>query len=214
LADTRTEILHRLARAAEYRDDITGRHAERVGLLSSLIAAELGWEAQDVDFLRRTAPLHDIGKIGIPDGILRKPGRLTPDEYRIVQEHTVIGASILGGSHHRILQMASKIARGHHERWDGLGYPDALSGEHIPAEARIVAVADVFDVLSHSRPYKGAVNPAETLDRILQDRGSHFDPSVVDALQTIFHRAGPRRFMEAVDPIDPSRDITPKAIAL
>jgi cyclic di-GMP phosphodiesterase len=207
LADTRTEILHRLARAAEYRDDITGRHAERVGLMASLIAEELGVGTHDVDLIRRTAPLHDIGKIGVPDAVLRKPGSLTADEFVMMKAHTTIGAQILGGSRHRILEVAAAIARGHHERWDGGGYPDGLEGREIPREARIVTVADVFDTLSHARPYKGAVPPERALAIILEDRGTHFDPEVVAAFEALYDRVGPAHFHELADPIDPLRDI-------
>ena len=128
LADTKTEILHRLARAAEYRDDVTGRHAERVGLLASLLGSELGLDAKACDLIRRTAPLHDIGKIGVPDFVLRKPGRLTEEEHRVMQTHTTVGAEILGGSAHEILATAATIARSHHERCEGGGYPDGLGG--------------------------------------------------------------------------------------
>lgn len=208
LADTRTEILHRLARAAEYRDDITGRHAERVGLMASLLGAELGLDTQACDLIRRTAPLHDIGKIGVPDSVLRKPGPLTEQETEIMQTHTTVGAQILGGSSHRILSVAATIARGHHERWDGAGYPDGIKGREIPLDARIVAVADVFDVLTHERPYKKAYPLEGARQIIVEDSGIHFDPDVVEALTVIYDRVGPDQILGLADPIDPTRDIT------
>lgn len=207
LADTRTEILHRLARAAEYRDDITGRHAERVGLLSSLIGSELGMDIRTVDLFRRTAPLHDVGKIGVPDSILRKPGRLTATEFELMKTHTTIGAEILGGSDRKLLQVAGAIALGHHERWDGEGYPRALGGTDIPIEARIVSVADSFDTLTHDRPYREATPPAEAVEEILRCRETMYDPDVVDAFQRICRRVGADDLPALMDPIDPNRDI-------
>jgi len=206
LADTRAEILHRLARAAEYRDDTTGRHAERVGLLSSLIGAELGLGLREVELIRRTAPLHDIGKIGVPDSILQKPGRLTDAEFEMMKTHTTIGQQILGGSRNRILAVASSIAIAHHERWDGDGYPHGLRGEDIPLEARIVAVADVFDSLTHTRPYKRAFPLEEALAEIDLNDGSQFDPNVVRAFLTIRERVGLENILELADPLDPLRD--------
>jgi len=207
LADTRSEILHRLARAAEYRDDVTGRHAERVGMLSSLVARELGFGHRDVDIIRRTAPLHDVGKIGVPDAILRKPGALTPSEFELMKTHTIIGEEILGGGRHRILSMAAEIARSHHERWDGDGYPDGLEGEEIPLPARIVSVADTFDTLSHNRPYKDAVSVEDALAEIRRCAGGHFDPRVVEAFEAICQRVGPQHFTSLSDPVDPHSDI-------
>jgi putative two-component system response regulator len=190
LADTRSELLHRLARAAEYRDDVTGRHAERVGLLSSQIASELGMAPAEVDLIRRTAPLHDVGKIGVPDAILRKPGGLTPSEYQLIKTHTVIGAQILGGSRHRILQVAAEIAESHHERWDGKGYPRGLKGEDIPLSARIVSVADTFDTIVHMRPYKEALPIEAAIAEIARCAGDQFDPGVAEAFQAIILRVG------------------------
>jgi putative two-component system response regulator len=206
LADTRSEILHRLARAAEYRDDVTGRHAERVGMLSSQIAAELGLPPREVDIIRRTAPLHDVGKIGVPDAILHKVGRLTPTEFEIMKTHTTIGAQILGGSSHRLLEVARGIALCHHERWDGLGYPHGRVGRDIPLEARIVSVADTFDTIAHHRPYKPALTPKEALAEILRCRGKHYDPDVVDAFAKITERVGMENIHGLADPLDPLRD--------
>jgi putative two-component system response regulator len=206
LADTRSEILHRLACAAEYRDDVTGRHAERVGLLSSRLAAELGLPPREVDIIRRTAPLHDIGKIGVPDAILRKVGRLTPGEFEIMKTHTTIGAQILGGSSHRLLEVAREIALCHHERWDGLGYPYGRRGSDTPLEARIVAVADTFDTIAHNRPYKAALPPRDAVAEIVRCRGTHYDPDTVDAFLAIVERVGVEDVFGLADPLDPLRD--------
>jgi putative two-component system response regulator len=176
------EVLDRLAAAAEFRDDDTGQHTQRVGAIAARLAATLGLDAEQVELVRRAAPLHDVGKIAIPDKILRKPDRLTEGEFEIMKAHTTVGAHILSGGCSPLVQMAERIARSHHERWDGTGYPDGLRGEQIPIEARIVSVADVLDALSHARPYR----PAWTTDRILllirNGRGTHFDPAVADAL--------------------------------
>ena len=175
--------------------------------MASLLGAELGLDTQACDLIRRTAPLHDIGKIGVPDSVLRKPGRLTEVETAIMQTHTTAGAQILGGSSHRILSVAATIARGHHERWDGSGYPDGLQGQDIPRDARIVAVADVFDVLTHERPYKVAYPLEGALQIIVESSGLHFDPDVVEALKVIYDRGGPDQILGLADPIDPMRDI-------
>lgn len=206
LADTRGEILHRLARAAEYRDDVTGRHADRVGFLAGEIATELGLASAEVDLIRRTAPLHDIGKIGVPDAVLRKPGRLTRAEYDLMKSHTTIGAQILGGSRHRILQVAAEIAGAHHEQWDGGGYPGGLAGEAIPLAARIVAVADTFDTIAHGRPYKDALAPESAAEEVVRCAGSHFDPAVVEAFQAVIVRMRPGGLHGSADPMDVSRD--------
>jgi putative two-component system response regulator len=207
LADTRSELLHRLAQAAEYRDDATGRHVERVGLLSAALAAQMGMDAREVDLIRRTAPMHDIGKIGVPDSILHKIGPLTPTEFELMKMHTTIGARILGGSRHRLLTVARDIALCHHERWDGAGYPGGRSGEAIPVHARIVAVADTFDALAHTRPYKEALPPAMALAEVVRCSGTQFDPAVVAALQALSDREGSDIF-RLLDPIDPLRDTT------
>ena len=195
-ADIRTEILRRLALVAEYRHDITGRHADRVGLLSSALATELGLPPAEADLIRRAAPLHDVGKIGVPDAILRKPGPLTPEETAIVRGHTTIGAEILGGSPHRILDVARTIAVSHHERWDGSGYPEGRAGADIPQVARIVAVADAFDTITHERAYEPAASPAAAFEEIGRCRGSQFDPEVVDALRAIVGRLGLDRILD------------------
>jgi putative two-component system response regulator len=185
LAEAQLEILKRLARAAEYRDDVTGQHAERVGALSAVLAEELALPREQVELIRLAAPLHDVGKIGIPDAILMKPGALTPEEYAMMKTHTDVGARILSGSSFPILKTAEIIARSHHERWDGKGYM-GMSGETIPIEGRIVAVADVFDSLTNERPYKGALSVDDTVAIIREERGGHFDPAVVDAFMRAF----------------------------
>jgi putative two-component system response regulator len=175
------EILHRIALAAEYRDDITGRHTERVGVISSLIARSLGREDEFCQELRHTAPLHDVGKIGIPDAILLKPGKLDAEEWRIMQTHTLIGGRILGGSRLPLLADAETIAITHHERWDGRGYPRGLAGSVIPLVGRIVSVADTFDAMTTERPYKRPM-PVENAVRIIEEeKGRQFDPDAVEA---------------------------------
>ncbi len=190
LADAKAEILHRLAIAAEYRDDITGRHAERVGALSSRIGQAMGLSAEVSSLLRRAAPLHDVGKIGIPDAILMKPGPLTPQEFGVMKSHTVIGARILSGSDFPLLKQARTIALTHHEHWDGRGYPRGLAGVDIPLSGRILAVADVFDCLIHERPYKQAFTHDDALATILEERGAHFDPAVVDGFLEVLAATG------------------------
>ena len=175
------ETLDRLARAAEARDDDTGRHTARVGATSALLARELGWSVEDADRLERAAVLHDVGKIGIPDGVLLKPGRLDAAELAVMRTHTTAGAAILAGSDHALLQVAEAIALTHHERWDGAGYPRGLAGATIPPAGRIVAVADVFDALTHARPYKAAWPVADAVAEIAWQAGRQFDPAVVAA---------------------------------
>lgn len=181
LEEARLETLRRLALAAEYRDDETFEHTERVGHTCALIARELGLPEADITVLRQAAPLHDIGKLGISDSILLKPGKLTPKEFAQIQRHTTDGAKILSGSDSAVLQLAEQIALGHHERWDGTGYPNRLTGDAIPLFARIVALADVFDALTHARPYKRAWTVEDAVAEINRLRGTHFDPAIVDA---------------------------------
>ena len=180
LEDAQLETMDRLAVAAEYRDDDTGEHAARVGEMAARIARRLGMDEDEIAQLRRAAPLHDVGKIGVSDTILLKPGRLTPDEFDAMKKHTSIGAQILSGSTAVCLQMAEVIARTHHERWDGRGYV-GLSGDDIPLYGRIVAVADVFDALTSERPYKSAWTTPDALAEIRAQSGSQFDPAVVEA---------------------------------
>jgi putative two-component system response regulator len=179
LEQARHEILDRLALAAEFRDDDTGKHTLRVGLVSARIAEAMGQRDGAVQLLRRAAPLHDVGKIGIPDAVLLKPGKLDPDEWAVMQRHTTIGAGIVGRSKAPVLREAELIARSHHERWDGSGYPAGLVGEAIPFESRIVSVADVFDALTHERPYKAAWPLNDALREIERQAGAAFDPAIV-----------------------------------
>ncbi len=181
LAAAQMEILERLARASEYRDDDTGQHTQRVGLVSALIAGALNLPSARVEIIRRAAPLHDVGKIGVPDNILLKPGRLTPEEFEIIKPHTTIGAALLSGGRSEMVLVAESIALTHHERWEGSGYPACLKGEEIPIEGRIVSVADVFDALSHDRPYKKAWPLEEAVAEIERNAGRQFDPEVVAA---------------------------------
>jgi putative two-component system response regulator len=185
LAEARIEILQRLALAAEYRDDETGQHTQRVGMLASMLAQAIDRPAEEIDLLRLAAPLHDVGKIGIPDLILLKPGKLSIDEFTVMKSHTLIGGQILAGSRFSILQIAQQIALSHHERWDGMGYPHGLSGERIPLAARITAIADVFDALTHARPYKAAWTLDRALEMIKQERDRHFDPALASAFLSI-----------------------------
>jgi putative two-component system response regulator len=182
LEEARVEVLNRLARAAEFRDDESGRHTLRVGRLAGRIAQVLGVPEETQQLIARAAPLHDIGKIGIPDAVLLKVGRLDPEERAIMETHVTIGAEILSGSRFPLLQLAEEIALSHHERWDGLGYPRGLGGSEIPLAGRIVAVADVFDALTHDRPYKRAWTVRDTLAEIAMCAGTQFDPAVVEVL--------------------------------
>ena len=175
------ELLERLARAGEFRDDETGQHTRRVGELAARIARALGRPADEVEMLRVAAPLHDIGKIGIPDSVLLKPGGLTPAERALMETHTTRGGAILAQGGSPLVRMAERIACAHHERWDGAGYPAGLAGEAIPLEARIVAVADVADALSSDRPYRPALTPAQVRAYIADEAGRHFDPAVARA---------------------------------
>ena len=178
------EIIERLAKAAEFRDDNTGQHTERVGQMAALIARQVGLPDAQVSLIRRAAPLHDVGKIGIPDTILLKLGKLTEDEFEVVKTHTTIGARILSGSRFPILRLAEEIAFSHHERWDGYGYA-GIRRESIPLAGRIVAVADVFDALTQQRPYKQAWPVTEAIAEIERQRDRHFDPVLVDAFMRI-----------------------------
>jgi putative two-component system response regulator len=187
LEQARLEILDRLALAAEYRDDTTQEHAWRIGRTCALLALGLGLPEGEVELMRRAGPLHDIGKIGVPDAILLKPGKLTDEEFEQIKTHTTIGAEILSGSRSPLLRMAERIALTHHEHWDGGGYPGALSGEQIPLPGRIVAVADVFDALTHERPYKDAWPVKEAVAEIFHQAGRQFDPVVVKAFLKLDH---------------------------
>ncbi len=184
------EIIERLARAAEFRDDNTGQHTERVGQMAALLARQLGLPDPQVSLIRRAAPLHDVGKIGIPDAVLLKLGKLTLEEFELVKTHTTIGARILSGSRFGVLRLAEEIAFSHHERWDGDGYV-GIRQDQIPLAGRIVAVADVFDALTQKRPYKAAWPIAEAIAEIERQRTRQFDPEIVDAFLRVIEQQSP-----------------------
>ena len=180
LHDTRLEIIHRLGRAAEYRDNETGLHIIRMSRYSETLGRLAGMDAAEAELLLHASPMHDIGKIGIPDRILLKPGRLDADEWAIMQTHARIGADLLDGHPAPLLRMARDIALTHHEKWDGSGYPDGRQGEDIPLVGRVVAVADVFDALTSARPYKPAWSVEQAVGYLAEQRGRHFEPRLVD----------------------------------
>jgi putative two-component system response regulator len=186
--EAQIETLELLARASDYRDDDTGQHAQRVGHLSALLAKEMELDADEVYLLRRAAPLHDVGKIGTPDAILLKPGRLTDEEFDVIKQHTTIGAGILAGSTFPVLQRAQEIALYHHENWDGTGYM-GLEAETIPLSARIVHVVDVLDALTHERPYKKAWPIEDALQELVDLKETMFDATCVDGLLRL-HEGG------------------------
>jgi CHASE2 domain-containing sensor protein len=181
LRDAQFEIITRLAQAAESRDGDTGAHIHRIGYLCERLALQIGLDASRANMLRHASALHDVGKIGIPDGVLLKPGALEKDEWTVMQSHTAKGAEILAGSTSPLIQMAEAIARTHHERWDGTGYPHGLKGEEIPLEGRICAICDVYDALGSKRPYKEAWPLERVFSEIAIGAGSHFDPALVAA---------------------------------
>lgn len=181
LERTQFEIIERLAAATEYRDDDTHAHTHRVGDMASTIAKIMGLDAQLVHDINFAAQLHDVGKIGISDTILLKPGKLTEEEYEIMKKHTIMGANILKGGSTSVMRMAEEIALTHHERWDGKGYPHGLAGEDIPIAGRIVSVVDVWDALTHSRPYKEAWPVEKAINLIRDNAGTQFDPQVAHA---------------------------------
>jgi putative two-component system response regulator len=185
LDQARLESVERLARLAEYRDDATYEHPQRVGRTAALLADRLGLSPEAVETIRRAAPLHDVGKVGVPDRILLKPGRLTASEFELMKSHTLIGGEILAGSSWPVLKIAEEIALSHHERWDGTGYPDGKVEEEIPITGRIVIVADNFDALTHTRPYAEAWDAEKAAAEIRRMSGQHFDPQVVDAFGSL-----------------------------
>jgi putative two-component system response regulator len=188
LEQAQVEIVNRLAKAGDFRDEDTGEHTYRVGETSALIARELGLSPADVSTIRLAARLHDLGKIGVSDLVLLKPGKLTDEEMAQMRQHTVLGAEILSNGSSALVQMAERIALTHHEKFDGTGYPNRLAGEAIPIEGRIVAIADVFDALTHARPYKEAWPVERALEEIYRLSGTHFDPVVVEAFKLVIER--------------------------
>jgi putative two-component system response regulator len=175
------ELLFRMSRAAEFRDPETGAHIQRMAHYSHLIAASLGLSAEDQALILQAAPMHDVGKIGIPDLILLKPGRLTPEEFDVMKSHARLGFELLSGSESFVLQAAASIAISHHEKFDGSGYPYGVAGQAIPLFGRIVAVADVFDALTSERPYKKAWEFERAIDFLREGAGTHFDATCVEA---------------------------------
>lgn len=210
LEESRRQVIFCLARASEFRDNETGRHVIRVGKYAGLIAEQLGVEPAGCDAIEQAAQLHDVGKIGVPDAVLNKPGKLAPDEYALMQkhcsygkeivsvlsaeedaqarDHTTLGANMLNVDAHPVLKMAARIALTHHEYWDGNGYPLGLAGEDIPLEGRITAVADVFDALSSRRPYKAPLPFQRCMEILEEGRGTQFDPAVLDAFVAVRSR--------------------------
>ncbi len=185
------ETVRRLSMAVEFRDEDTGAHIERIGRFSTLLAEHVGMDQDFCATLTHAAPLHDVGKVAIPDAILLKPGRLTAEERAIVETHAEEGHRLLRGSSSSILDLAATIALSHHEKWDGTGYPRGVKGEAIPIEGRIVAVADVFDALTTDRVYRGAFTVEEAVEMMLEQRGRHFDPVLLDAFMEVLGRSGP-----------------------
>lgn len=181
---TRLQIIRRLGRASEYRDNETGLHIIRMSQISALLAARSGWNDIECELMLLASPMHDVGKIGIPDAILLKAGKLAPEEWETMKRHTLIGADILDDGDSDLLRLARVIALTHHEKWDGSGYPQGLSGDAIPHEGRIAAVADVFDALMSSRPYKKAWPADEAIRYVIASSGTHFDPEVVTCFES------------------------------
>lgn len=194
----RLEFVQRLALAAEYRDEDGASHVQRVGRTAALLARELGLPDADVRLIRSVAPLHDIGNVGIPDTVLLRSGKLAEDEFELVKAHTVIGSEILSGGRSRHLRVAEEIARSHHERWDGLGYPDGLEGKSIPLAARLTSVADVFDALTHRRPHKEAWPLEDAVAEIERQAARQFDPDAVVAFAALDHE-------QLLAPVSPAR---------
>jgi response regulator RpfG family c-di-GMP phosphodiesterase len=192
LRETQLELIRRLGQAAELRDDDTGAHIERMSRLCERLALAAGMSPDEALILRHASAMHDIGKIGVPDSILHKPGLLDDDERELMRQHTVLGAEILAGSRSPLLQVAEVVARTHHERWDGSGYPAGLRREEIPLPGRIAAVCDVFDALTSARAYKERWTAREALDEIVRQRGRHFDPRLVDLFVGLFPAAPAR----------------------
>ena len=181
LRASQAETVERLSIAAEFRDDETARHIQRMSQYCGLLARKVIDDPEDAELVRLASVMHDVGKIGIPDGILLKPGKLTPDEYEQMKEHAAYGHRILSGGSSRLLEVAATIALTHHERWDGAGYPHGISGDDIPIEGRIAAIADVFDAITTDRVYRRAFSLGEALTIMRDGKGAQFDPTLVDA---------------------------------
>lgn len=185
LRETRLQIVQRLGHAAEYKDDDTGLHVIRMSHFSHRLALAIGCSKEWAEDLLNAAPMHDVGKIGTPDAILKKPGKLDADEWEIMKQHAAIGAEIIGEHDSNILKLARSVALCHHEKWDGSGYPHGLVGEKIPLEARIIALADVFDALTSRRPYKEPWPVEKAVELIKEQAGKHFDPNLAEHFLTL-----------------------------
>lgn len=186
IEETRLEVVRSLGRAAEYKDNETGMHVVRMSKVSKLLADYVGMSEDDCDMLLHASPMHDVGKIGIPDNVLLKPGKLDNDEWEIMKRHASMGSEILGAHSSPLMEMARQVAISHHEKWDGSGYPKGLSGNKIPLVGRITALADVFDALTSERPYKKAWTVDEAVSFIKEQSGKHFEPSLVDIFVSHF----------------------------
>lgn len=184
LKETRLQIVQRLGLAAEYKDNETGLHVIRMSHFARVLAEAAGFTPLEAEELLNAAPMHDVGKIGIPDAILQKNGKLTAEEWQIMRQHAQIGADIIGEHDSTLLRLARSIALSHHEKWDGSGYPNGLKGEDIPLEGRIIAIADVFDALTSVRPYKPAWTVEDALELLRRESGRHFDPRLVELFMT------------------------------
>ncbi len=186
VVETQLEIVQRLARAAEYRDNETGMHIKRISHTTALMAEKYGLDSDTCELIFHSSSMHDVGKIGVPDNILLKPGKLTVEEFNIMKTHAAIGAEMLGGHNSTLLQTATQIAATHHEKWNGTGYPNRLKGEEIVIGGRITAICDVFDALTSERPYKKAWPAEMALAEINEQKGGHFDPDLVDLFNSLF----------------------------
>jgi putative two-component system response regulator len=204
LNETRLQIIRRLGRAAEYKDNETGRHVIRMSHYSRLLALEAGFDEEEAERLLNAAPMHDIGKIGVPDGVLRKPAGLDDEEWKVMHRHPHFGSRIIGEHDSELLNMAAVVAITHHEKWDGSGYPKGLAGEEIPLVGRITAIADVFDALTTARPYKPAWTIEKTMDLLREEAGKHFDPDLVAKFEAILPEMLKVRELHAEE--EPPRD--------
>ncbi len=205
LQESRLEIIHRLGRAAEYKDNETGAHIIRISKMSSLLGRLAGMTDAQVALLLNSSPMHDIGKIGVPDTILLKPGKLNAEEWKTMKKHTTIGATLLDGNTSDLIKSAQEIALTHHEKWDGSGYPRGKKGKEIPFEGRIVGIVDVFDALTSKRPYKDSYPIDKTLSIIREGRGRHFDPDLTDLfIENIDD------FVAIKDALSTKKDISPQ----
>jgi putative two-component system response regulator len=219
LAEAQVEILNHLAVVSEYQDDDTGQHTQRIGALAALVARSLGQSEEQTELLQLAAPLHDIGKVGVPNHILLRADKLMPSEYEIMRSHTTVGGEIFAKSKFPVLRLAREIALYHHERWDGTGYPQRLKGDQIPLSARIVAIADAFDALTHGRPYKKAVSFEEAKREIRSESGNQFDPRLVGVfLKAVttqvfqdLNNMKPRNDESSIQVLAKASDITPEA---